>query len=444
MIIVCFILFLAAVIACLITGRSLIWALLWGMLLFFMAGLKKGFSARQLLRMIWSNSNTVRLIAPIFMLIGAITALWRASGTISFFLYYGLQGISPGLFVLMAFVLSAVLSMITGTSFGVAGTVGVVLITLARSGGVDLGLTAGAVISGAYFGDRNSPMSSCATLVAAGTATNLYENVREMLKTVALPALLATLIYAVLSVRNPILSVDASVFSALSDNFSLHWLTLLPALLMMVLPLLKVPVKQAMLASVVISFALTVLLQGLPFGEALRVIFLGYRPTQPELQHILSGGGVFSMVKSACLVCLTSLYAGLLEGIDALAFVHTRVERLADKWGLFPATAIVSFLIAVTFCNQSVAVLMTAHLLADSYEKHGASRLEQAIDISNSAVLLPAMIPWCIAITVPLSMMEVGTEAMPWCVLLYLIPLCYFFTKRFFFPVKRRDSAERI
>ena len=94
----------------------------------------------------------VVLIVSLDMLIGVVTALWRSSGTIAFFLYYGLQGIAPPLFVLMAFLLTTLLSFMLGTSFGVIGTGGVILITLARSGGVDLAITAGAIISGAYSG----------------------------------------------------------------------------------------------------------------------------------------------------------------------------------------------------------------------------------------------------------------------------------------------------
>ena len=174
----CFGVFLAGVVACLVLGRSLIWALLLGLALFSLLGLKKGFTPRQLAAMAWRQGRDSLIVVPVFLLIGMVTALWRASGTISFFLYYGLEGLRPASFLLVAFLLSAVLSFALGTCYGVTGTAGVVLITLARSGGVDLAVTAGAILSGAYFGDRCSPMSSCATLVAACTGTELYKNVR--------------------------------------------------------------------------------------------------------------------------------------------------------------------------------------------------------------------------------------------------------------------------
>ena len=440
MTLLCFCLFLAAVLGCLLTGYSLILALLFGLVLFFCLGLKKGFPVRDLCSMAWSKGKDSLIVVPVFLIIGIVMALWRSSGTIAFFLYHGLKGISPSWFLLMAFLLSAALSFALGTSYGVTGTCGVILITLARSGNVDLALAAGAILSGAYFGDRCSPMSSCATLVAACTGTQLYANVREMLKTAALPTVLTIAIFAVLSFRNPISSVDQTVLASLSENFSLHWATLLPAVVMLILPLLKDPVRWAMAISAVCAFGLTVLLQGMPLGEALRTSVLGFQPVQPELQAILTGGGLVSMVSTCIIVFTTSLYAGILEGIDALAPAHAWVERLAEKIGLFPTSMAVSAVLASVFCNQAVTVLMDEQLLADSYRKRGASRTELAMDISNSGVLIAGLVPWSIAISVPLSMLNVGNEAILRCVLIYLIPLCYLPTKRFFRAGQNRPS----
>ena len=441
----CFAAFLAAVVLCLVTGHSLIWALLAGLGLFFALGLRRGFGAGALAAMAWEKGRESLIVVPVFLLIGAVTALWRASGTISFFLYYGLGGISPRWFVLAAFVLSAALSFALGTSYGVTGTAGVVLITLARSGGVSLAVTAGAVLSGAYFGDRCSPMSSCATLVAACTGTKLYSNVREMLKTAALPTILAAAFFAAASLQNPITAVDAGVLSALRGNFALHWLTLLPAALMLALPLAKVQVKWAMAASAAAALALTVFLQGVPLLPALKAAVFGYAPLQPELKAILSGGGLVSMASSSAVVFITSLYAGILEGIRALAPAKAWVERLAGKIGLFPTTAVVSAAIVAVFCNQSVMVLMDEQLLGDSYRQSGASREELAMDISNSGVTIAGLVPWSIALTVPLAMLGVGLEAVPYAALLYLIPICYLFTKHFFRAGQNRlEPIERI
>lgn len=430
--ILCFAVFMAAVAACLITGHNLLWALLLGLVLFFVLGLHRGFTAKALAVCAWEKGREMLLVIPVFLLIGTVTALWRASGTISFFLVHGLNGISPPLFVLMAFVLTAALSFALGTNYGVTGTAGVILITLARSGNVDLAITAGAVISGAYFGDRCSPMSSCATLVAVCTGTELYHNVREMLKTALLPTVLSVAVYGWLSFQNPITAVDEGVLAALTESFSLHWAVLLPAAAVLLLPLCRVPMKWAMAASAGTALLLAVALQGLPLWEAVKAAVVGYAPAEPALAAILSGGGLMSMVSSSVVVFVTSLYAGILEGMDALTPAKRWVERLADRVGLFSATALVSTAIIMVFCNQSVMVLMDEQLLAASYEKRGASRLERAMDIANSGVTIAGLVPWSIAITVPLSMLGADLRAVPYAVLLYLIPICYFFTKPLF------------
>ena len=441
--ILCFALFLAGVLTCALRNISLIYPLALGVVMFFLLGRSRGFTSKNLLRMGWAKGKNALVIVPVLLLIGVVTALWRSSGTIAFFLYYGLQGIAPPLFILMAFLLTTLLSFMLGTSFGVIGTGGVILITLARSGGVDLAITAGAIISGAYFGDRCSPMSSCASLVAVCTDTELYGNVKEMLKTAALPTVLTTAIFGVLSVTHPLATADDTLLTALATQYSLHWVVFIPAALMLLLPLLKVPVKIALAVSATLSFFITVCLQKLPLLETVKTALLGYTPADGILKTILSGGGLFSMV-SVCIICLlTSFSAGILEGIHALDIIKGRIETCSDKLGLFPTCAILSLIIGAFFCNQTVIVVMGEQLLAESYRRRGASRLELAMDLANSGVVLAGMIPWSIACSIPLSMLDVGMEAMPWFILLYLIPLCYLFTKRFFRAGQNR-TTERI
>jgi len=439
--ILCFALFMAAVVACLVIGKSLVWAILWGLCLFFALGLRRGYSSRELFAMAWKKGKSALIVVPVFLMIGMVTGLWRSSGTISFFLYYGLKGIDPTWFVLMAFLLSAALSFALGTSYGVCGTAGVVLMTLARSGGVSVAVTAGAVVSGAYFGDRCSPMSSCANLVAACTGTKLYSNVKEMLKTAVLPTVLTIAFYGVLSVRNPITEVDAATLDALQAHFSLTWPVMIPAAMMLVLPLLKLPVKWAMTASAAAALLVSVLLQGMPLTDALHTAIFGFAPEQPELS-ILSGGGLMSMTTASVIVFVTSLYSGILEGIEALLPAKKTVDRLADKIGLFPTMTLVSTLVVMIFCNQSVMVIMDEQLLGESYGKRGGSRMERAMDIANSGVTIAGLVPWSIAISVPLTMLGADYSAVPFAALLYLIPLCYLFTRKLFLPSQRLWKAD--
>ena len=439
MILFSFALFLAVVLGCVVTGQNLLWALWFGIALFSAIALRRGHSWQALCAMAWKKGRTALVVIPVLLIIGTVTGLWRSSGTIACLLYHGLRSISPTWFVLMAFLLSAGMSFLLGSAFGVASTAGIVLITIARSGSVDLAVTAGAIVSGAFFGDRCSPMASGAALVAACTSSDLYTNIREMLKTGVLPTLLTVVFYAVISLRHPITSVDPAVLSALSGGFDLSVWTLLPAALMLALPLFKVPIKLAMAASAALALVLSIVMQGMSPAETLRCALLGYAP-EGELAAILSGGGIISMAKACAIVMSTSLLAGILEGLDALAAFTAPLGRFAEKAGIFPAMVLTSTLVSCCFCNQSVAIVMSEQLMSPHYRRAGLSATTMAIDIENSAVMIAGLVPWSIAVAIPLAMMEVGSSAILFAALLYLTPLCYLFTRRFHLAAQQERS----
>ena len=245
----CFLLFLAAVGLCILLGQSLILAIWVGIAAFAALGLRRGMTVRAMWDAAWEQGRKMCCVIVIYMLIGAITALWRSAGTIAFFIYHGLRIITPQLFLLVTFLLTSFISYALGTSFGVVGTLGVILMALARSGGVSVAITAGTIVAGAYFGDRCSPASSSATLVAAATDTKLYDNLHMMHRTGWLPYLVSLAAYAALSVTHPLTMVDSGVLDQLSGTFSLSWWTAIPALLILILPLCKVPIRPTMAVS---------------------------------------------------------------------------------------------------------------------------------------------------------------------------------------------------
>lgn len=422
--------FIAAMIACMIAGVDTVFALLLGIVLFSAIGLRRGHRPGELWHMMWSEGRKLIPLLLIFVFIGSITGLWRSSGTITFFIYHGIQIIRPGIFILVAFLLTCLLSYALGTSFGVTGTVGIILMALARSGGVDPMITAGAVLSGAYFGDRCSPASSSGLLVAAVTETKQYDNIRRMHRTGWLPMVVSIAIYAALSVANPIQAVEDSLLSTLTDSFSLSLWTVVPAVLMLVLPMVKVSIRTTLIVSCAAAFGVSVLVQGMTVGETLRAAVLGYVPRSAALTEILSGGGVLNMMGTSFAVMATGLFAGLLSGLGVLDGLKSAVETVAEKWGLFTATVLVSLLAGMIFCNQSIIIMMAYPLLRDVYARCGHGKEELALDVENSGIVMAALIPWNIAGSVPLQMLDAGSGAIPYMVLLYMIPLCYGLNKK--------------
>ena len=422
--------FIAAMIACMVAGVDTVFALLLGIAMFSAIGLRRGHKMGALWRMMWTEGRKLIPLLLIFVFIGAITALWRSSGTITFFIYYGIQIIRPGIFVLVAFLLTCLLSYALGTSFGVTGTVGIILMALARSGGVDIMVTAGAVLSGAYFGDRCSPASSSGLLVAAVTETKQYDNIRNMHRTGWLPMLVTVAIYAVLSALNPIQAVEESLLTTLTDSFSLSLWTVVPAVLMLVLPMVKVSIGTTLVVSCAAAFAVSVLVQGMGAWETLVASVMGYTPENEALTTILSGGGVLNMMATSFAVTATGLFAGLLSGLGVLDGLKGITEKLARRWGLFPVTVLVSLAAGMIFCNQSIIIMMAYPLLRGIYEDLGHGNAELALDVENSGIVMAALIPWNIAGSVPLQMLDAGPGAIPYMVLLYMIPLCYGLSKK--------------
>lgn len=429
----CFGAFFALVAVCLGLKLPVAWALLGGLALFWLLGLKNGFSNRDLWKMAWEKCKKSLIVVTIIALIGVITGLWRASGTIAYCVVQGVELVTPRLFLLVSFLLCAALSYVLGTSYGVSSTLGVILMALARSGGVSPTVTAGVILSGVYFGDRCSPASSAASLVAAVTETDLYRNVRQMLRTAALPTALTLAVYLLLSFCHPLSGVDDTALRTLTGHFTLSWTALLPAAVMFLLPLCRVSIKPTMVASILTAAVLAVGIQGASLPELARTAWSGYHPADPALNAALGGGGVLSMAESYIIVALTGLYSGILEGTGSLAPLSGRAEALAARIGRFPAMIAVSTLCAAVLCNQAVTSMMGQQLLGRAY----ADREELAMDIENSGILIAGLIPWSIACSIPLAMLGADAGALPYAALLWLIPGCYLFTKRWFYRDRR-------
>ena len=438
MLVICFALFFVLVAACLLAGWPVAWALLGGLAIFWIYGRKEGFTRRQLWDMAWEKCKKSLIVVRIILLIGVITGVWRCGGTIACCIVWGVGLVTPGLFLLLAFLLCAAFSYVLGTSYGVSSTLGVILMALARSGGVDPAIAAGVVLSGVYFGDRCSPASSSASLVAAVTDTDLYRNVRQMLLTAALPTLLTAGIYCLLSLRHPLAAVDGAVLGALEERFVMSWWTMLPAALMFLLPLCKAPIQWTIAVSAAAAGVLAVVLQGFSVPEVLLAAWSGYHPEDEALRAVLSGGGITSMASSYVIVAMAGLYSGILEGTGALKPLSGRAEALAGKIGRFPAMIVVTTMCAAVLCNQAVASMMGTQLLEGVYD----DREELAIDIENSGILIAGLIPWSIACSIPLAMLGAGNGAILYAFLLWLIPICYLFTKKIFYRGRSDIASE--
>jgi NhaC family Na+:H+ antiporter len=409
---------------------STIFPVILGMLAFSSVAYYRGYKLKAILGMLLRGMKKSLPLMPIFALIGMITALWRASGTIPFFVYYGTKILNPDYFILFSFLLTCFVSFALGTSFGTVGTIGIVLIVLAKSGNVDLYVTAGAVISGAFFGDRGSPLSSSANLVAYVTETDLYDNVKKMFITGALPFLASVAVYLFLSEANPINVTNTGLIEKFNLSFNLHISVILPACIIFLSAALKKDVKISMFLSLLTAIFVSRFIQNISLGQILDYMIFGYLNSDKDLTGIISGGGLVTMVSVSFVVLAASSYSGLFEGTGMLNDIQGALDKMSKKAGVYLTTLFTGLATCALCCNQTLPILLTKDLMGDIYKKNGLSKSHLAIDIENTVILVAELFPWSIAIGVPLATIGVGPKAIPYAVYLYLVPIMAPLTRR--------------
>lgn len=410
--------FVAVLVACVAVGIPTAYALVAGLALFSVYAWRAGNSPRRVAEMCWHGVRPICRILGMLVTVGVLTGLWRAAGVIPAIVYYAVPLITPGLLLLMTFLLSCLVSLLTGTSFGTAATMGAICISIAASMDVPLVLAGGAALSGAFFGDRWSPISTSALLVANITGTDFYGNLRNMLRTAVVPFALTCLIYFVLGWLVPAGAAGADTAKALAAAFDLSPIVLVPPALVFALALARMDILLVIAAGIVSSVPLCLAVQGMGAADVLRTALFGFTAPAPETAA-LAGGGIASMVSAIAIVVITSTYAGIFEETSLLRGVESVVARLSARMSPFAATLGISVLASAISCNQTLAIMLTHQLsrdLATSAEDH-------ALDLEDSVVLVAGLVPWSIAGGVPLASMGAPIESMALAVFLYAVPL---------------------
>ena len=412
-------LFAVALVLCIGFDISILLALVFGFFLFFGYGLYKKHSVKAMAVMAFSGVKTVKNILITFLLIGIITATWRVCGTIPYIVYHATKVCSPGIMVLVTFLLCCLISALTGTAFGTAATMGVICTTMAGSMGIPLLYSGGAVLAGSFFGDRCSPMSTSALLVSTVTGTDLYRNIGNMVKTSVVPFVITCVVYTLLGLGT-VSDYDATQIQTLfAENFVLHPAALIPAAVIILFSCFKIHVKITMSVSILCGMAVAVFVQGTSPAELLNLALWGYRPEAAEVAALLSGGGVQSMVKVFCIVCLSSSYSGMFDGTGLLEGFRGSLNRLSHRILPFGSILLTSVITVMVSCNQTLAIMLTQQLCVDTEPdpETMASHLE------NTAVVIAPLIPWSIAGAVPLATVGAPTACILTACYLYLLPL---------------------
>jgi len=409
---------------------SVLYPLAVGLIITGISRVLKGYSFKDVCGMALDGVKKTAIIFNILMLIGIIISVWIASGTVPGLMYYGFMIIKPGTFVLTAFILTMVMSMLLGTSFGTVSTIGIALMAVGRGFGINPCIISGAIISGAYVGDRSSPMSSSAILTSALTESKLYDNLKYMMTTLVPAVIITAILYYFTGGVNSGQSVDISrvmkIQEELSSNFYISLPVLIPPLVIMILPLFKVNIKINIITGIVIGGLLAVFIQKVSMQNLIKYAILGYnRPMSGEfLSEIIKGGGLVSMVKALLIIAVSSALNGIFESTkmleEILGFITKKIKGEGE---LVLKSALISIITAMYGCSQTLSIMMTGYIMKPHFKKLNISREAFARTIADTSVVLSALIPWNIASLVPAASLGVkAVDFIPYAYICFILP----------------------
>ena len=416
--IIVILLFSLSLIVCLLLKYSVIYALIVGYIIFITYGFMKGHNLIVLIKKSFEEVLTVKNILLVFVLIGMITALWRASGTIAFIVYMGSKLISPSILILLTFLLCSILSVLIGTSLGTAATMGVICASIGKTMGINPYYVGGAVLSGIYFGDRCSPMSTSALLIAELTKTNLYTNIKLMIKTSIIPFVMTCLFYLFLGFKSTVSNINVDVTEIFKQNYNLNIIVIIPAILIIILSILKINVKKTMLVSIIISFIIAMFIQRDSIVVLINYCIFGYHHPNEKLNLMMKGGGLLSMVNVSLIVGISSSYSGIFKETKMLVSLKGYLKEFSKKTSNYFVIFLSSIVSGAIACNQSLGTILTNELCGELVEKQ-----KMAITLENTVILLVGLIPWNIAMDVPLKAIDVGFVSGFFAFYLYFLPL---------------------
>ena len=416
--VIAILLFSVSLIFCLLLKYSVVYALIIGYLIFISYGFMKGHNLIVLIKKSFEGVLTVKNILLVFILIGMITALWRASGTIAFIVYMGSKLISPSILILLTFLLCSILSFLIGTSLGTAATMGVICVSIGKAMGINPYYLGGAVLSGIYFGDRCSPMSTSALLITELTKTNLYTNIKLMLKTSIIPFIATCLFYLFLGLKSSTSPVSIDATNIFKENYNLNIVVIVPAILIIILSLFKVNVKKTMLVSIVISFIIAMFFQKESVTSLINYCVYGFYHSNEKLNSMMKGGGILSMLNVGLIVAISSSYSGIFKETKMLVLMKKYLKEFSEKTSNYFVIFLSSIISGAIACNQSLGTILAYELCEELEDKQN-----MAIILENTIVLLAGLIPWNIAMAVPLKTVDIGLMSGLFAFYLYFLPL---------------------
>lgn len=337
----------------------------------------------------------------ILMIIGSVIGVWILSGTVPTMIYYGLQILSPGTFLVATAVICSIVSLATGSSWTTAGTVGIALMGVGQGLGIPTQIVAGAIVSGAYFGDKMSPLSDTTNLAPAMAGTTLFEHIQHMLYTTVPSFIIALVLYGIIGMRYAGKILDTSnidlILSSISTNFTISPLLLLPPLIVIVLVVLKIPAIPGLLAGTGIGAIFAAIFQGSSLGDIIGAAHYGFEIESglEMVDELLNRGGLDSMMWTVSLILVAMAFGGIMERTGMLAAIGNSILKYAHSNGsLILATILTSIAVNILAADQYLSIVVPGRMYKDVYDERGIHPKVLSRTLEDAGTLSSALIPW--------------------------------------------------
>lgn len=366
--------------------------------------------------------------------VGLLIGSWMFSGTVPMIIYYGVDLINPRFIYISAFLITAVLSTVTGTSWGSAGTIGVAIMGIAQGLGMSLPITAGAVVAGSYFGDKLSPFSDTTNLAPLAASSELYEHIKHMLYTTVPASIVSLAVYLIVGLSTKSSTVTTESVNIIQGQLSgiYHWsiLLLLPVVIMLIGSVLKFPTLPTMVVNSLVSVVIGVFVQGFTLKNGFISMINGFNVTMTnfdgeilkDITTLINRGGAVSMTTTTVLVFCSMGFAGIMSTSGMLDVVLEAIlKRVKTTFGVIISTIASCFTVAFVTGNSYLSILIPGELFSKIYLERNLHPKNLSRTLEDSGTVLVPLIPWSAAGAYMAATLGVETLSyLPWAVLNYM------------------------
>ena len=373
----------------------------------------------------------------ILLTVGLLIGTWMASGTIPMMIYYGIQLINPSYIILTAFLVTALVSTFTGTSWGSVGTVGVAMIGIATGLGVSLPMTAGAIVAGSYFGDKLSPLSDTTNLAPIAAGSELYEHIRHMLYTTIPAFIISLIVYGIIGqnsvseVANP--EKIGIMLDTLDTIYNWNILLIAPVIIVLYGSITKKPTVTIMLLSSGVAGVIAITYQGFAIKDVYVTMVSGFNVSMAqvdgfdpstviwEVTRLVNRGGIMSMMGTLLIAYCAFAFAGIVSKAGLLEVLLDRMQKRINSTGtLILSTVMACITMAVVTGSSYLSIIVPGELFADTYKKMGLHAKNLSRTLEDSGTVVVPLVPWSMAGVYMSSTLGVPVlDYAPWAILCY-------------------------